>query len=89
MFSIHLIHQCTPKTIASTFKKAYKKLCGYLNETDYYADTDFEAIGKPENERYERRRQRAEKRKRQGAEQKPKMNQKTPGRKKKELPEAV
>ena len=45
MFSIHLIHQCTPKTVASTLKKAYKKLCGYLNETDYYADTDFEAIG--------------------------------------------
>lgn len=88
-WDIAVIHQCTPKTVASTLKKAYKKLRGYLNETDYYADTDFEAIGKLENERYEPRRQRAEKRKRQGVEQKPKMNQKTSGRKKKELPEAV
>lgn len=86
---IAVIHQCTPKTVASTLKKAYKKLRGYLHETDYFADTDFEAVGKIENERYARRRIRAEERKRQEAEQKQKTKQKKPGRKKKELPEAV
>ena len=64
---IAVIHQCTPKTVASTLKKAYTKLRGYLHETDYFADTDFEAIGKRENERYERRRERAEERKRKEA----------------------
>ena len=77
------------KTVVNTLKKAYKKLCGYLNETDYYAGTDFETIGEIENERYERRRQRAEERKQQEAEQKQKGKQKKPGRKKNELPEAV
>ena len=76
---IAVIHQCTPKTVASTLKKAYKKLRGYLNETDYYADTDFEAIGKLENERYERRRARAEERKQKDiAQKKPKKKKPLP-----------
>ena len=76
---IAIIHQCTPKTVASTLKKAYKKLRGYLNETDYYADTDFEAIGKLENERYERRRARAEERKQKDiAQKKPKKKKPLP-----------
>ena len=69
---IAVIHQCTPKTVASTLKKAYTKLRGYLHETDYFADTVFEAVGKIENERYARRRIRAEERKRQKADQKQK-----------------
>ncbi len=60
-------HQCKPKSVADTLKKAYKKLREYLHETDHFADTDFEAIGKRENERYERRRERAEERKREEA----------------------
>ena len=76
---IAVIHQCTQKTVASTLKKAYKKLRGYLHETDYFADTDFEAVGKIENERYARRCIRAEERKRQEAEQmQKKENQKKP-----------
>lgn len=86
---IAVFHQCTAKTVANTLKKAYKKLRGYLNETDYYAGMDFETVGKIENERYERRKERAEDRKRQKTEQKQKTKQKTPDRKKKELPEAV
>ena len=86
---IAAFHQCTAKTVANTLKKAYKKLRGYLNETDYYAGMDFETVGKIENERYERRKERAEDRKRQKTEQKQKTKQKTPDRKKKELPEAV
>ena len=60
---IAVIHQCTQKTVASTLKKAYTKLRSYLHETDYFADTDFETIGKIEIERYERRRTCAEERK--------------------------
>ena len=86
---IAVFHQCTAKTVANTLKKAYKKLRGYLNETDYYAGMDFETVGKIENERYERRKERAEDRKRHETEQKQKTKQKTPDRKKKELPEAV
>ena len=69
---IAVFHQCTAKTVANTLKKAYKKLRGYLNETDYFADTDFEALGKRENERYERRKERAEERKREEAKNKKK-----------------
>ena len=43
---IAVFHQCSPKTVAEILKKAYIKLRGYLHETDYYADTDFEAVGK-------------------------------------------
>lgn len=86
---IAVFHQCTAKTVANTLKKAYAKLRDYLHDTDYYAGTDFEAIGKIENERYEHRRARAEERKRQEAEHKQKKERKTPVQKKKELPEAV
>ncbi len=79
---IAVIHQCTPKTVASTLKKAYTKLRGYLHETDYFADTDFETLGKRENERYERRRARADERKKEGEFQR---KQKKP-RKKNPLP---
>lgn len=79
---IAVIHQCTPKTVASTLKKAYTKLRGYLHETDYFADTDFETIGKLENERYERRRARADERKK---EEEAQRKQKKP-RKKNPLP---
>ena len=54
-----------------------------------YADTDFDDISKLENERYERRCASAEERKQQETGQKQKTKQKTPVRKKKELPEAV
>ena len=74
---IAVIHQCTPKTVASTLKKAYTKLRGYLHETDYFADTDFEAVGKIENERYERRRARADERKQKDNAQK-KLKKKKP-----------
>ena len=74
---IAVIHQCTPKTVASTLKKAYKKLRGYLHETDYFADTDFETIGKLENERYERRRASVDERKKEEeAQRKQKKSQK-------------
>ena len=75
---IAVFHQCTAKTVANTLKKAYTKLRGYLNETAYYASTDFETIGKIENERYERRHQRAVERKRQEAEQKQKKKKPLP-----------
>ena len=75
---IAVFHQCTAKTVSNTLKKAYTKLRGYLNETAYYASTDFETIGKIENERYERRHQRAVERKRQEAEQKQKKKKPLP-----------
>ena len=55
-----------------------KKLRGYLHETDYFADTDFETIGKLENERYERRRARADERKK---EEEAQRKQKKPSKK--------
>ncbi len=82
-------HQCKPKTVADTLKKAYKKLREYLHETDYFADTNFEAFGKRENERYEHRKKRAEERKREEAESKKKKTNKKISRKEKALQEAV
>lgn len=71
---IAVIHQCTQKTVASTLKKAYTKLRGYLHKTDYFADTDFEAVGKIENERYVRHRASADERKEKEDAQKKRNN---------------
>lgn len=50
-------------TIQKEVARAVEDMRAYLHTTDWFADTDFEAIGKIENERYEHRRQQVEERK--------------------------